>query len=170
MENCTASRLSVSCTSWDWSLPADEQKMFQCRDIARASHDNITPLTLLCNNFQANIQGVPKYVWIMNATFEVTHKVFNENEKSNHIQSQTHITNFRLSSASNDRCYIFSPNFSSGVQPSISNGLVDVFSFIHISTEWLNPIYLPPKYQLVSSTFLCLYHWLPNPRYYFSSP
>lgn len=115
-------------------------KMLQCGNRARASHD-ITPLSFLCKQLSANIQRVPKYVWVMNAAFEVTHNVFNENEKSNYIQSQVHITKFGLNSATYDLSYIFNPNFSSGAQSSISNCPVDIFSFIHVSTEWLAPIY-----------------------------
>ena len=103
----------------------------------------VTTLLLLVSyvsNFK-QIFRVPKCVWVMNAAFEVTHNVFNENEKSNYIQSQVHITKFGLSSANYDLSYIFNPNFSSGAQSSISNCPVDMFSFIHVSTEWLAPIY-----------------------------
>lgn len=38
----------------------------------------------------------------MNSTFEVIYNVFHENGESNHIQSQIHLINLRLSSAKKD--------------------------------------------------------------------
>ena len=63
-------------------------------------------LSLLCSNCDANSQEVPKWGLIMNATSEVIHRVFKENGESTHIQSQTHITDLRLSSAKKDLSYI----------------------------------------------------------------
>lgn len=170
MENCAASQLSTLYTSWDWSVL--QQMKRKCCSVETEQGLVMTLLLSVSyvSNCQANIQRVPKYIWVMNATFEVTHNVFNENEKSNYIQSQVHITKFRLSSANYNLSYIFIPNFSSGAQSSISSCPVDIFSFIHFSTEWLDPIYWASKSCLVSLTFLCLYHWLSDPCNYFSSP
>lgn len=69
-------------------------RMQHSRDIARVNNGNIA--VILCCNCHASIQEVPKYIQILNVTFEVIYNVFTEHGESNHLQCQSHITNLAL--------------------------------------------------------------------------
>lgn len=84
------------------------------------------------------------------ATPESAPDHFSNSGRSNHIQTQTRLTNFRFSSADNALRYIFSSDIFSEFQTSISSWYI----CLHFYPQCMTKSYLPPKYHLASSASL----------------